>query len=136
MRKILQLILHFIYHKNSILKNKNLSFYSYSRQQFGLLISKIIFYILRINLGLIDTQAGLKGFKKIKNFNKIKFISNKFFFDIELIHSYRILNRKISLIPVNYKLADNENSTINLFSLKNILIFIDFIKVIIFLKFR
>jgi glycosyltransferase involved in cell wall biosynthesis len=121
-------------HPLSILTNKSLSMYQFFRKNIGKLISKIIFYILNINLGTIDTQAGLKGFKKTTRFNKNKFISKNFFLDVELIYLFKTMNKKISLIPVKYKIE--ENSTINLMSIQNVQIFLDFIKVLVHLKFK
>ena len=118
----------------SILINKPLSLYQFCRKNIGKLISKIIFYILDINLGPIDTQAGLKGFKKNNQFIKNKFLSKKFFFDVELIYLYVKSKKKISTIPVRYKIE--ENSSIKLFSVKNVLVILDFIKVIALLKFK
>ena len=118
----------------SILINKPLSLYQFCRKNIGKLISKIIFYILDINLGPIDTQAGLKGFKKNNQFIKNKFLSKKFFFNFELIYLYVKSKKKISTIPVRYKIE--ENSSIKLFSIKNVLVILDFIKVIALLKFK
>lgn len=121
-------------HSKSILLNKPLSFYQFFRKKIGKIISKIIFYVLNINMGIIDTQAGLKGFRKIQKFNKNKFISKKFFLDIEIIYFFKKMRKKICLVPVKYNIE--ENSTINLFSIKNIQIIYDFIKVITHLKFK
>ena len=58
--------------------------YQLTRFIIGRLMCLILNYLcLDINVG--DTQAGLKAFKKPKNFKKIKFISKKFFFDAELM---------------------------------------------------
>ena len=54
----------------------------------GSIIAYINLSFLKINVYGGDTQAGLKGFKKIRGFNNIKFISKKFFFDLELIIIY------------------------------------------------
>ena len=132
LKKNTELVIVDRYHPRSTLKNKNLSIYQFCRKNIGKLVSKIIFHILNINLGTIDTQAGLKGFKKITKFNKNKFISNKFFLDVELIYFFKRMKKKICLIPVKYKIE--ENSTITLFSIKNFLIIFDLIKVIIYLK--
>ena len=121
-------------HPRSTLINKPLSIYQFFRKNIGKLISKTIFYILNIHLGTIDTQAGLKGFKKTNRFKKNKFISKKFFLDVELIYLFEKMNKKISLIPVKYRIE--ENSTIHLMSIQNIQIFFDFIKVLVHLKFK
>ena len=54
----------------------------------GTIIAYINKKILKLSIDGGDTQAGLKGFKKNNYFNKHKFISTKFFFDLELIHLY------------------------------------------------
>ena len=66
--------------KNSKMINKNLNFYQLIRYLIGALIAFINLRFLKIKIVGGDTQAGLKGFIKFKNFNKIKFISKKFFF--------------------------------------------------------
>ncbi len=78
----------------------------------------------------IDTQAGLKGFKKMKILKSYKFISKRFFLDIELIYLYKKYSKKIISIPAKYSISDK--SSINIFSFKkNLEIFIELIKVII-----
>lgn len=119
-------------HPKSLIINKKLDFYQFSRKIIGKLISKMIFFYLGLNDRVIDTQAGLKGFKVFKNFNKINFISNKFFFDIELIYLFKVLKKEITTIPVRYSI--DKKSTIKFFNIKNFKIIIDLIKVLIFLK--
>ena len=47
-----------------------------------------------LNLGIGDTQAGLKAFIKPKKFKKIKFKSKKFFFDAEIMIIFYLLKKK------------------------------------------
>ena len=51
--------------EKSKLKSTNLSIYQYIRHFLGFLISEIIMFTLNLNIEACDTQAGLKGFKKI-----------------------------------------------------------------------
>lgn len=118
--------------KKSRLYNNNLNFYQKARILIGGFIG--FFNKIFLNLKFYDTQAGLKGFKKISNFNKINFYSKKFFFDLELIYHYQIENRKIIDIPIKYKISKNSN--IKLISLKNISIVLELIKVLILLKIK
>ena len=54
-------------------------------------------------MSIQDTQAGLKGFIKPKNFSKIKFISKRFFFDLELILLFIFAKkRKILSLKTNF----------------------------------
>ena len=77
----------------------------------------------------LDTQAGLKGFKKIKNFKKINFISKLFFFDLELMYIYYISKKKFFPIPVKYEIP--KKSSIKIFSfIKNFKIIFELIEVI------
>jgi len=115
--------------KKSTIKKKTLSFYQISRFIIGYIISLIIKFILQLNIDGVDTQAGLKGFKKIKNFQKINFISNIFFFDLELMYIYYIFKKKFFSVPVKYEIPDK--SSIKLFSfVKNFRIILELIKVI------
>ena len=72
--------------------------------------------------------------KKIKDFSKIKFYSRRFFLDVELISFYHKKRKKIKNIPTSYSLP--KNSTIKLFSLKNIEIILEFIKIVFLVKFK
>lgn len=119
-------------HKKSRLVNKTLNFYQFTRKIIGSLLSFILQILFNLKLINGDTQSGLKGFKKIRGFNKIKFISNKFFLDLEIIFLYKKLNKKFFAVPVKYKI-DN-SSTIKLLSYKNFLIIYEIIRVIIKLK--
>ena len=64
--------------KGSKLKNRDLNLYQFMRNILGITIN--LFIRMRFNINIKDTQAGLKGFVKPKNFSKIKFISKRFFF--------------------------------------------------------
>lgn len=124
---------------NRRLKESNLiksqkSTYQKIRGMIGNLIGFLNNYILNLNLEGNDTQAGLKGFKKIKNFSNIKFLSKMYFLDLELIYLYIKNNKKIYSIAVNYELPKISN--IKLISLKNFLILYELIKILIVLKFR
>jgi len=125
----------FVNRKNekSSLKKKSFSIYQVIRFLIGYMISLIIKYTLKLNIDGCDTQAGLKGFKKNKNFNKINFISKIFFFDLELIYNYYKQNKKIFSIPVKYEISNK--SSIKIFALhKNLAIMRELFFVILKLK--
>ncbi len=103
-------------HEKSKIINRQLNFYQKSRYLIGYIISLVVRLALNINIFGGDTQSGLKGFKKIKNFKKLKFISSKFFLDLEIMYYYKKLNKKFYPIPVKYKIDDK--SSIRLFSFK------------------
>jgi len=119
--------------KKSEIINQSLSSYQKTRVFLGNFIGKLINFFLKIDLEETDTQAGLKAFKKINDFEKINFFSKKYFFDLELIHHYQKSRKKFLSIPVKYEIAKESN--IQIFSLKNFIIFYEFIKIIIILKF-
>jgi dolichyl-phosphate beta-glucosyltransferase len=117
-------------HPKSKVKFKKLKFYIILRFIIGYSISLLYKYLINLEKRIIDTQAGLKGFKKTKNMKYNNFISRRFFFDMELIFLYTKLKKKIFSVPVEYKISNS--SSINLFNLKsNFIILIEFIKVII-----
>jgi len=119
--------------ENSSFKKKKFSIYQVIRFLIGYIISLIIKYSLKLNIDGCDTQAGLKGFKKIKNFNKINFISKIFFFDLELVYCYYKRNKKIFPIPVKYEIPNK--SSIKIFALrKNLAIVKELSLVILKLK--
>ena len=114
--------------KNSKLKSKKLSLYQISR----LIVGKLVCFIINlINLSNSnqDTQAGLKAFNKPRNFNKIKFVSKKFFFDAEIMILFHINNKKILSIPVTYEVP--KESTIKIFSVKNFIYIFELLKVLL-----
>ena len=119
--------------EKSSFKRKKFSIYQVIRFLIGYTISLIIKYSLKLNIDGCDTQAGLKGFKKIKNFNKINFISKIFFFDLELIYNYYKQNKKIFSIPVKYEIPNK--SSIKIFAIyKNLAIVHELSSVILKLK--
>ncbi len=117
--------------KESKLTSKSLSYYQFMRYFLGRIASLLV-NLLCLDLSIGDTQAGLKIFKKPKKFNKIKFISKKFFFDAELLIIFHKLKKNIKYIPVNYSIA--KNSTIKILDLKNFIYFFELIKISIFYK--
>ena len=140
--KYLDTILHkietenFIYinrkSKKSKLKNKHLSLYQFSRY----IIGRFICYLLNLfffSSKVGDTQAGLKAFKKPKNFNKFKFISKKFFLDAELMILFHRSKIKMLSIPVNYKIYSS--SSIKIIAFNNFKYLFELAKVILFYKF-
>ena len=81
-----------------------------------------------LNLGIGDTQAGLKAFKMNSHIKRNKFISKYYFLDIELIKLFKQKNFKIKLIPVKFRISNQ--SSIKFFSLKNFKIIFEFFKVL------
>ena len=115
--------------KNSNMVNRNLNFYQLLRYFIGNLVAFINLKLLKIKIVGGDTQAGLKGFIKVKNFNKIKFISRKFFFDLELVYLYSILELKIVSVKCNYNVPSQ--SSIKIFDVKNLLILKELFNIIL-----
>lgn len=103
-------------HKKSSIKNKRLNVYQFLRYLIGFLVSYIIKIVLNFSTIETDTQSGLKGFKKFKDFKKLNFISKKFFLDLELMYYFKLHKKKFFSIPVNYTIDDK--SSIKLFSIK------------------
>lgn len=120
-------------HKKSVMKGKNLNMYQFCRHLVGNIIGKIIHMCLPLKLNTYDTQAGLKGLKTFKNFNKINFISKKFFLDLELIYIFLKKKKSFYYIPTKYNI--NKKSSIKFFSLNSLNIFFELISVIIFFNF-
>ena len=117
--------------KGSRLKNRDLNLYQFMRNILGITIN--LFIRMRFNINIKDTQAGLKGFVKPKNFSKIKFISKRFFFDLELILLFISLKKKIRSLNTSYFI--NKKSNINFFDvIRNFEIFRELIK--IFLNYK
>ncbi len=100
--------------KNSKNLDHTLTIYQFLRIIIGRMLNKIIRIFLPIKY--LDTQAGLKGFIKPQNFSKLKFISKRFFFDLELILLFIKKKKSITTISSNFTVSNN--STINIFSLK------------------
>ncbi len=102
-------------HKNSKIIIKDRKIYNFIRTLIGNLISLINFYLLDFKIK--DTQSGLKGFSNSLDLKKKKFISQRFFLDIEILNFFKKKNIEPVEIPVKFKLETN-NSSINLFDLK------------------
>lgn len=101
-------------HKKSKNIEKNKSIYQITRASIGYFINLVIRNVFSIKIK--DTQAGLKGFIKPKNFSKLNFSSKRFFFDLELLLYFISKKKSIFSIPVLFKVPTN--STIKIFSLK------------------
>ena len=119
--------------RESQMIDTNLNFYQKTRVKIGNIIGFIINLLLNINVEGTDTQAGLKAFKKIENFNNLNFYSKQYFFDLELIYHYTKKKMKILSVPVRYK--PPKLSNIKIFSFKNFIIIYELIKIIFILKF-
>ena len=100
-------------HEKSQNIKKKPTFYSVIRSLIGYLVNLII--RLSFNIKIRDTQAGLKGFIKPNNFVRYRFISKRFFFDLELLLYFMSNNKKIFSIPVLYSVSTN--SSIKIFDL-------------------
>ena len=103
--------------KGSKLKKEKLNLYQISRYILGAIIAFINKVLLNISVEGGDTQAGLKGFKKNSVLMKNKFISKKFFFDLELIHLFLKKKLKIDSIKTNYFIP--KKSSIKILNFKN-----------------
>jgi len=119
--------------KGSKLTNKKLNTYQVVRFCLGAIIAYINKKILKLSIDGGDTQAGLKGFKKNNYFNKHKFISTKFFFDLELIHLYS--KKKLKIVSIKTIFDVPKKSSIKIFNLiKNYFILKELIKIYIFYR--
>jgi hypothetical protein len=85
-----------------------------------------------LKVEIVDTQSGMKGFENIRMLKNYKFISQKFFLDIEIINLFKKENIYPVKIPVKFEAPNN--STIKLFDFKNIKILNELIKVLFSLK--
>ena len=112
-------------------KKKKLKIYQLLRLFIGKIIGKLIELTLNTNV-YGDTQAGLKAFRLPSRFKKKKFISKRFFFDIELIHFFRKANLKIKCIPVKFVISNR--SSIGIFNKINIEIIIELFRIFTTLK--
>jgi glycosyltransferase involved in cell wall biosynthesis len=119
--------------KLSKLSDKSLNLYQTCRYYIGSLVCSTINFLL-LNKDIGDTQAGLKGFKKPKNFNRINFISTKFFFDAELMIIFYRSKIKLKSISLKYKIY--KESSIKIFALENFLFLLELIKVIFYYTFK
>ena len=112
-------------------EKNELNFYQLSRSYLGISINNFLRVWFKIKLQ--DTQAGLKGFIKPKNFSRIKFISKRFFFDLELILLFIFAKKKILSLKTTYDIATNSN--ISFFNFKrNFETLFELIKICIYYK--
>ncbi len=118
--------------KESKLKRKKMNLYQVCRYFIGSIVCSVLDRLL-LNKDTGDTQAGLKGFRKPKNFKQIKFLSKKFFFDAELMILFFRSNYKMKSIPLKYEIY--ANSTIKLIALENFVYLFELLKIILFYKF-
>lgn len=102
--------------KRSKISIKENYIYNFLRNLIGNIISIANYYLF--NIKVKDTQAGLKGFTNFESLKKKKFISKKFFLDIEIINFFEKKNIAPLNIPVSYVLRNNK-STISLVNIKN-----------------
>ena len=115
----------------SRLRKNKLNLYQLSRNFLGISINNFLRAWFKIKLQ--DTQAGLKGFIKPKNFSKIKFVSKRVFFDLELILLFIFDKKKILSLKTTYDIATNSN--FSFFNLKrNFETFFELIKICIYYK--
>ena len=98
----------------SKMESYKLNYYQLMRILIGYLINNFI--RAWFNITIRDTQAGLKGFAKPKNFSKINFISKRFFFDLELILLFSFSKKKIFSLKTIHSV--DKKSNINLFNFK------------------
>lgn len=113
--------------EKSKLINKKKNIYQIFRYIVGRLVCSLINIFILRNKNIGDTQSGLKGFDRINNFNKIKFISKKFFFDVELFKIVLKEKRKILSIPVSYSI--HKESTIKIFKISNVNYILELLKI-------
>jgi glycosyltransferase involved in cell wall biosynthesis len=126
--KIFKLVIVNRRHKNSNMIIENKRIYNFIRIFIGNFISLINFHIFKIKTK--DTQAGLKGFLNLPEFKKKKFVSKRFFLDIEILSFFKKKNIEPFDISVNFTL-DKNKSSIKIFDFKtNIEIIREYIKVI------
>ncbi len=107
--------------------DKKKNFYQISRHYISNFLGFLVEIFLNLNV-YGDTQAGLKGFKYIKELKRKKFFSKYYFFDIELISFFKKKKKKIKLIPVEYSISNK--SSIKFFSIKNFKIVTEFYRIL------
>ena len=118
--------------EKSKLKKNKMNLYQTFRYYIGSIVCSIL-DILLLDKDTGDTQAGLKGFSKPKNFEKINFLSKKFFFDAELMILFFRSEYKMKSIPLKYEIY--ADSTIKLIAFENFIYLFELLKIIIFYKF-
>ena len=112
-------------------EKNELNFYQLTRSYLGILINNFLRSWFKMSIR--DTQAGLKGFIKPKNFSRIKFVSKRFFFDLELILLFIFAKKKILSLKTTYHVAIDSN--ISFFNLKkNFETLFELIKICIYYK--
>jgi len=112
-------------------EKNELNLYQLSRSYLGISINNFLRSWFKMSIR--DTQAGLKGFIKPKNFSRIKFVSKRFFFDLELILLFIFAKKKILSLKTTYDIATNSN--FSFFNLKrNFETFFELIKICIYYK--
>ena len=115
----------------SKIKKGKLNFYQKFRGILGEGINDFLRFWFKMDIR--DTQAGLKGFVKPKNFSKIKFVSKRFFFDLELILFFLLRNKKIFSLQTTFDISSK--SSIKIYDLKkNFETLFELIKVCIYYK--
>ncbi len=116
--------------KKSLLKKEKTNLYQKIRHFLGKLITYIVCFFLKMEA--IDTQSGMKGFDNLDTLKNKKFVSKRFFLDIEIIDHLKRKGIYPIKIPVEYSIP--YNSTIKLLDKKNISIILELFKVIINIK--
>ena len=112
-------------------EKNELNLYQLSRSYLGISINNFLRSWFKMSIR--DTQAGLKGFIKPKNFSRIKFVSKRFFFDLELILLFIFAKKKILSLKTTYHVAIDSN--ISFFNLKkNFETLFELIKICIYYK--
>ena len=116
--------------KKSLLKKEKTNLYQKIRYFIGILITHVVCFFLKIET--IDTQSGMKGFDNLDTLKDKKFVSKRFFLDIEIIDYLKKKDIYPIKIPVEFVIPNN--STIKLLDIKNICIILELIKVILSIK--
>ena len=116
--------------KKSRLIKKNISLYQKIRHLIGTIISYVVCSFIGIDT--VDTQSGMKGFINVKFLKKNKYVSKRFFLDVEIINLFK--KNKIYPVKIPVKFEIPSNSTIKLFDVKNFEILIELCKVLISLR--
>ena len=116
--------------KKSRLIKKNISIYQKIRHLIGTIISYVVCSFIGINT--VDTQSGMKGFINIEFLKKNKYISKRFFLDVEIINLFK--KNKIYPVKIPVKFEIPSNSTIKLFDVKNFEILIELCKVLVSIR--
>ncbi len=116
--------------KKSLLKKEETNLYQKIRHFVGNLITHFVCFFLQMEA--IDTQSGMKGFDNLVTLKNKKFVSKRFFLDIEIIDYLKRKGIYPTKIPVEFSIPCN--STIKLLDTKNLSIILELLKVIINIK--